>query len=145
MIKWEEIFQKRIHYCFWNTVALRANVAEVYISFFSCYNFKERYLIKLIVFKHCVLVKILCRWMVVIVQQCKCTWCHWTIYLKIVYINFVLWILSQFLKKRIKSMWVQVARGKKHKSIVFVVLFVCVSMYVHRYEKRKRDYIYIKK
>ena len=48
-------------------------------------------------------------------------------------------------KKRIKSMWVQVARGKKHKSIVFVVLCVCVSVYVHTYEKRKRDYIYIKK
>ena len=64
MIKWEEIFQKRILYCFWNTVALSANVAKVSISFFSCYSLKERYLIKLTVFKHCVLVKIFCRRMV---------------------------------------------------------------------------------
>lgn len=48
-------------------------------------------------------------------------------------------------KKKKKGTWVQVARGKKHKSIVFVVLFVCVSMYVHTCEKRKRDYVYIKK
>lgn len=138
MIKWEEIFQKRILYCFWNTVALRANVAEVYISFFSCNNLKERYLIKLIVFKHCVLVKILCRWMVVTVQQCKCTWCHWTIYLKIVYINFVLWILSQFKKKRIKSTWVQVARGKKTQKHC-VCGFICVCEYVCTYMWKKED------
>ena len=148
MIKWEEIFQKRILYCFWNTVALSANVAKVYISFFSCYNLKESFLIKLTVFKHCVLVKIFCRWMVAIVQQCKCTWCHWTIYLKIVYINFVLWKKKKFCfvdfitikkKKRIKRTWVQVARGKKHKSIVFVVLCVvceCVCTYIWKKEER---------